>query len=277
MDTSSITARLVVHDGDKSRTVAIDPLPFTIGRQADRNLILSNAQISRQHAIIHHDEDGYFIQDLGSRHGILVNGTRRETTRLQDGDRIQLGASEVTLVFLLPQDHSSTRALLSRISSTPSGGTELEKLSLFLQAAQSFNSTRVLNDVLTTMLEYTLRLTGAERGFVFLGENASTLTLESGLSSDGQPLVDDTKISHSILRDAATSGPLKGLLAYTELPHASCDFNHDPHSAIVDASQTRVSGPRLVNILAWFDNEWGFANRMLDVAEHYLQTASPQL
>ncbi len=60
-----------------------------------------------------------------------------------------------------------------------------------------------------------------------------------------------------ILRDAATSGPLKGLLAYTELPHASCDFNHDPHSAIVDASQTRVSGPRLMNILAWFDNESG--------------------
>jgi serine phosphatase RsbU (regulator of sigma subunit) len=56
------------------------------------------------------------------------------------------------------------------------------------------------------MLEYTLRLTGAERGFVFLGENASSLVLESGLSSDGQPLVDDSKISHSILRDAATSG-----------------------------------------------------------------------
>jgi len=73
-----------------------------------------------------------------------------------------------------------------------------------------------------------------------------------------------------ILRNAASSGPLRGLLAYTELPHASCDFNHDPHSAIVDASQTRVSGPRLVNLLAWFDNEWGFANRMLDVATHYL-------
>jgi serine phosphatase RsbU (regulator of sigma subunit)/pSer/pThr/pTyr-binding forkhead associated (FHA) protein len=206
MDTSATTARLVVHDGDNSRNVAIDPVPFTIGRQADRNLVLSNAQISRQHAIIHHDDEGYFIQDLGSRHGILINGTRRETSRLQTGDRIQLGASEITLVFLLPQDHTSTRALLSRISSTPSGGTELEKLSLFLQAAQSFNSTRVLNDVLNTMLEYTLRLTGAERGFVFLGENPSTLTLESGLSSDGQTLVDDSKISHSILRDAATSG-----------------------------------------------------------------------
>lgn len=73
-----------------------------------------------------------------------------------------------------------------------------------------------------------------------------------------------------VLHDAASAGPLQGLLAYTELPHASCDFNHDPHSAIVDASQTRVSGPRLVNLLAWFDNEWGFANRMLDVAGHYL-------
>jgi D-erythrose 4-phosphate dehydrogenase len=79
-----------------------------------------------------------------------------------------------------------------------------------------------------------------------------------------------------ILREAATSGPLKGLLAYTELPHASCDFNHDPHSAIIDASQTRVSGPRLVNVLAWFDNEWGFANRMLDVADHYLHTIHKQ-
>jgi D-erythrose 4-phosphate dehydrogenase len=69
---------------------------------------------------------------------------------------------------------------------------------------------------------------------------------------------------------AAAEGDYKGLLDYTELPHASCDFNHDPHSAIVDGSQTRVSGPRLVNLLVWFDNEWGFANRMLDVAQYWL-------
>jgi D-erythrose 4-phosphate dehydrogenase len=81
---------------------------------------------------------------------------------------------------------------------------------------------------------------------------------------------------NQLLRGAAESGPLQGLLAYTELPHASCDFNHDPHSAIVDGSQTRVSGPRLVNVLAWFDNEWGFANRMLDVAEHWLAAAHPK-
>lgn len=77
-----------------------------------------------------------------------------------------------------------------------------------------------------------------------------------------------------VLREATQSGPLKGLVAYTELPHASCDFNHDAHSAIVDGSQTRVSGPRLVNLLAWFDNEWGFANRMLDVAGHFLDVST---
>ncbi|WP_369960419.1 erythrose-4-phosphate dehydrogenase [Pseudomonas benzenivorans] len=81
---------------------------------------------------------------------------------------------------------------------------------------------------------------------------------------------------NQVLRQAAEGGPLKGLIAYTELPHASCDFNHDPHSAVVDGSQTRVSGPRLVNLLAWFDNEWGFANRMLDVAEHFLAVSIAQ-
>lgn len=85
-----------------------------------------------------------------------------------------------------------------------------------------------------------------------------------------------TEEVNRILREAAAHGPLSNLLAYTELPHASCDFNHDPHSAIVDGSQTRVSGPRLVNLLAWFDNEWGFANRMLDVAEHLLRVVHCQ-
>jgi D-erythrose 4-phosphate dehydrogenase len=57
-----------------------------------------------------------------------------------------------------------------------------------------------------------------------------------------------------------------GVLGCTDEPLASCDFNHDTRSAIVDLSQTRVSGAHLVKILVWFDNEWAFANRMLDVA-----------
>jgi serine phosphatase RsbU (regulator of sigma subunit) len=194
-----------VRETDQTRTVTIDSLPFTIGRQADSNLYLTNAQISRKHAIIHQDAEGFFLQDLGSRHGTLVNDVRVDTTRLHAGDRIEFGAPGVSLLFVIAQDRSSTRALLSHISSKDSG-SELEKLSLFLQAAQSFNNTRVLEDILSTMIEYTLRLTGAERGFVFLGDSSATLALECALNNEGQRILDDTKISRSIVRDAAESG-----------------------------------------------------------------------
>ena len=70
----------------------------------------------------------------------------------------------------------------------------------------------------------------------------------------------------------ASEGFLEGVLGYTEEPLASCDFNHDPRSGIVDASQTRVSQQKLVKVLIWFDNEWGYANRMLDTLLHWCST-----
>ena len=68
------------------------------------------------------------------------------------------------------------------------------------------------------------------------------------------------------LLQSATDGQYSGILGITHEPHASVDFNHDPRSAVVDATQTRVSGGHLLKLLIWFDNEWGFANRMLDTA-----------
>ncbi|WP_118986755.1 erythrose-4-phosphate dehydrogenase [Photorhabdus sp. CRCIA-P01] len=70
------------------------------------------------------------------------------------------------------------------------------------------------------------------------------------------------KINELMQKSVATS--FRGIVDYTELPLVSTDFNHDPHSAIVDGTQTRVSGQHLIKILVWCDNEWGFANRMLD-------------
>jgi glyceraldehyde 3-phosphate dehydrogenase/D-erythrose 4-phosphate dehydrogenase len=78
---------------------------------------------------------------------------------------------------------------------------------------------------------------------------------------------------NALLREAAR-GPYAGILDWSDAPHASIDFNHDPHSAIVDGSQTRVWGPRMVNLFVWFDNEWGFANRMAALARHWLEAAS---
>ncbi|MFZ9722773.1 MAG: type I glyceraldehyde-3-phosphate dehydrogenase [Burkholderiaceae bacterium] len=67
------------------------------------------------------------------------------------------------------------------------------------------------------------------------------------------------------LLKAASEGPLKGVLGYNTAPLVSIDFNHDAHSSVFDATQTRVSPDgRLVKVLSWYDNEWGFSNRMLD-------------
>ncbi len=80
-----------------------------------------------------------------------------------------------------------------------------------------------------------------------------------------------------LLAEAASTGPLARFIVYSEEAHASIDFNHDPHSAIIDGSQTRMSGPRLVNLFVWFDNEWGFVNRMLEVADHWSRLWSAEL
>ena len=68
---------------------------------------------------------------------------------------------------------------------------------------------------------------------------------------------------HALMKNAA-EGELKGILAYNDQPLVSIDFNHDPASAIYDAALTRVIDGRLVKVVAWYDNEWGFSNRMLD-------------
>jgi glyceraldehyde-3-phosphate dehydrogenase type I len=93
--------------------------------------------------------------------------------------------------------------------------------------------------------------------------NVSALDLTVYTCSDT-----DVAAVNRALYDAAQTG-FDGVLGYTEELLASCDFNHDPRSSIVDASQTRVSGKRLVKVLTWFDNEWGYANRMLDVARYW--------
>ena len=65
---------------------------------------------------------------------------------------------------------------------------------------------------------------------------------------------------------AAAEGPLKGILSYTKEKNVSSDFNHDPHSSIFHMDQTKVLDGTMVSILSWYDNEWGFSNRMSDTA-----------
>jgi glyceraldehyde 3-phosphate dehydrogenase len=77
---------------------------------------------------------------------------------------------------------------------------------------------------------------------------------------------------NQILKQASEEAALKGLLNYSEEALVSIDYNHNPASSIVDASQTRVIGD-FVKVLAWYDNEWGFSNRMLDVTTALMKAA----
>ena len=65
---------------------------------------------------------------------------------------------------------------------------------------------------------------------------------------------------------AAAEGPMKGVLGYSEVPLVSCDFNHNPASSTFDVTQTQVLDGTCVRVLSWYDNEWGFSNRMSDTA-----------
>jgi len=90
--------------------------------------------------------------------------------------------------------------------------------------------------------------------------NVSAIDLSIYFKSD----VNVTQLNQILMRAAESS--YSGLLGYTEEPLASCDFVHDAHSGVIDAGQTTVAGKHLAKLLVWFDNEWGYANRMLDVA-----------
>ena len=191
--------------GEVSQTIELRSFPFVIGRSANADLQLADSRISREHAIVEHDAEGYFLRDHNSRHGTLVNGQPliSDRRRLQNHDAIVLGGGGTTLIFQNAQEQTIA---LSSLARPPEGSSnELERLTLFLKAAQSLSGEGALDEMLGTMLEYTLRLTSAERGFVFLGSDPQALRLGRGQNRLGVPQTDFTGVSRSVMRQAVLS------------------------------------------------------------------------
>jgi len=199
--------RLVLHADGARRAFLMNAFPYSVGRGEGCSLVIPHPQVSREHARVDWDGSHYILHDQNSRHGTFVNGERITRTTLRSGDSIMLGSRHSVLTFEVGDDDGS-QTLLAQFSkswSNPGGDSELEKLSLFLQAAQSLSSIEASQEVLRTMLEYSIRLTGAERGFVFLGENAESFRLECGRDRDGREIAGEPAISRSVVRDAARS------------------------------------------------------------------------
>jgi len=102
-------------------------------------------------------------------------------------------------------------------------------------------------------------LNGKLDGFAIRVPTINVSLVDLSFIAERDTTVDEV---NAILKEAA-DGPLKGILAYNTLPLVSVDFNHNPASSSFDATLTKVSG-RLVKVSSWYDNEWGFSNRMLD-------------
>lgn len=112
-------------------------------------------------------------------------------------------------------------------------------------------------------------LAGKLDGYAIRVPTINVSVIDLTFTAKKKTSVDDI---NNIIKTAA-NGTLKGILGYCDEPLVSIDFNHDPHSSTFDAGQTRVMN-KLVKIVAWYDNEWGFSNRMLDTASAMLTAKS---
>jgi serine phosphatase RsbU (regulator of sigma subunit) len=206
---SGVFPSLIYVQGNEQRSIVMNRTPFSVGRKVDKDLVIPDPRVSRDHALIVAENGDFFVVDQGSKHGTYVNGERVQRQRLQRNDRVEFGVRDVAYVIFSPQHATSNtaREFLSQISGIQisTETTDLEKLTLFLEAARKLNTIGVLDEILVTLVDTTLKLIRAERGYVFLKDEEGNLRLAAGRNSKGEALLDDKTISHSILDEALKS------------------------------------------------------------------------
>lgn len=198
-------AAILIDSAGQHGRVVISKTPFTVGRSEECDVNIPDVRVSRVHARFISQDGDYFIEDAGSRHGTFVNGARCERAQLKNNDEIKLGAA-ARMVFLYTEaPESAANMLLTRLASN-ADTSDMEKLRLFLEAARNLsNSSLVVDDVLRNMLGYALKITKAERGFVYLKDKSGEPALACGLDSNNMPLSRDANVTHSVVREAMSS------------------------------------------------------------------------
>jgi sigma-B regulation protein RsbU (phosphoserine phosphatase) len=163
--------RLVVTDALGRRIVNIDKPMFTIGRRSECDLRLTGADISRVHAEIAVENGTITIRDKQSRFGTFVNGERIGTEKaLAHADQLRFGqAGDTDIYFYVDEEAPSVER------SAVSAATELRQMAALLEGLRALGSGRVLDDVLSLVLDSAIEVTGAERGFIMLANREKQL------------------------------------------------------------------------------------------------------
>jgi len=200
-------ASLIVIDPNGHRTrVEIKPVPFKIGRQSDNDLILRDSRASRNHAQIVLENGQYIIEDAGSRHGVHVNGTRVERQFLRNSDRIEFGVPDsYQLIFAL--DGAELKRLMEQLPgqeqvARTGVGANLAKLRAVLEVARTLQTSFSTDDVLNSVVDAALTITGSERGFLLL-RREDELEMKVARDQAGKPLAEsDLRVPRRVIRRA---------------------------------------------------------------------------
>lgn len=205
-----VTPSLVVVDPNGRRArVPLATLPFRMGRAPDCQLVLRDSRVSRNHAQIVRADGRYVLEDLGSLHGVWVNGERiAKTLALEGSARIEFGVPDGYEIHFMPSGEDLLRIVAgpSGTPAGPNGGANLEKLRAVLEVARSLQSSFSVNDVLNTVLDAALAVTGAERGFLLLLNIGGELAVRCARSKGGGDLpADDFRIPRRLIQHALES------------------------------------------------------------------------
>ncbi len=202
-----IVALIVVDPNGHRTRVPLEPLPFRIGRQPDNDLVLRDSRVSRAHARIISEGGKFWIEDAGSRHGTFVNGKRIERQALENSDRIEFGAQDSYQVIVAAQGSELKRAMEQMTASEGAAGargvgSNLAKLRAILELARTLQSSFSINEVLISVVDAALAITGAERGFLLL-RSGDGLETRVARHRRGDHLEDsDLRVPRQLLRHA---------------------------------------------------------------------------
>jgi sigma-B regulation protein RsbU (phosphoserine phosphatase) len=196
-----------VTDSLGRRFIPVDKAVLTLGRRSDNDVRVTDAGVSRRHAEIHLGPDGCRIQDCSSRFGTFVNGERRSDHVLTHGDRIRLGQSADTDIAFVIGDADD---LPSQAKSAVAAASEFRHLAGLLEGLRALGSGRVLDDVLTLVLDAAIEVTGAERGLIMLAQAGQPLEFTRArgrghITLSGQSFATSRKIPETVF---ATGQPM---------------------------------------------------------------------
>ncbi len=237
---------VVVEPGGHHMQVTIDPVPFRIGRHEENHLVLRDSRTSRQHAQIVRDGDDYFLEDVGSRHGLFVNGRRIKRQRLSKSDKIEFGVPDSYELIFSPNENELTKLVESTEVITPAQlvGSNLGKLKAVLEIGRTLQSSYSMDDVLNSVLDAALATTGADRGFLFLS-NGRELGMRCARDCRCKNLAEEAlRVPRRVLAQALKSR--SELLSMSFEPHSDLD----PTNSIVEMDLRSVVCVPLVRIRA---------------------------